>query len=215
MNDTTLEKLVERFIPPHDLYFVEHDHLQRYLLDAGIAVYTRDEFSRSFPRFSLDYGAVYTLFDLASPDVPWVTLLDATQWQAIGPIRQTELMVSQIRCGRGHVYDADWFGNANYPTNNTVTVDGRWFYLLTADDWQTKSVQEQKSWVLKWLREWHQDGGASVKGPLNGHFEGVPCDLVHEYAGTFADQSGPNCFAAAMGLVLGGTGVTIPPADKF
>ena len=71
----------------------------------------------------------------------------------------------QIRCGRGHVYCADWFGNADRPANNTVTVDGRWFYALTAGDWQAKGVAEQKLWVLKSLRTWHQDDGTAARAP--------------------------------------------------
>ncbi len=117
MIDTTLNTLVERFLPPCDLYYFEADHIHRYLIEAGIPVYTREEFSRSFPRFSLDYGAVYHMFDLAIPEVPWVTLLDAAQWRAIGPALQADLMASQIRCGRGNVYDPDWFGNSDWPVN--------------------------------------------------------------------------------------------------
>lgn len=212
--DTTLATLVKRFLPPCDLYYFEAEHIHRYLIEAGIPVYTREEFSRSFPRFSLDYGAVYHMFDLAIPEVPWVTLLHASEWRSISRELQAELMVSQIRCGRGSVYCADWFGNADRPANNTVTVDGRWFYGLTAGDWQAKGVAEQKLWVLKWLRKWHQDDGPAVGGELNGGFERVPYGLIHEYAGRFADQSGPNCFAAAIGMVLGGTGVASYPQSR-
>ena len=141
------------------------------------------------------------MFDLAIPAVPWVTLLDAAQWRAIGPALQADLMASQIRCGRGNVYDADWFGHADCPVNNTVTVDGRWFYLLTAEDWQAKGFDEQKLWVVKWLQEWHTEDGPSVnkqktvlycsantfsRAELNGGCERVPYGLIHEYAGRFA-----------------------------
>lgn len=220
---------MERFLPPYDLYYFEADHIHRYLIEAGIPVYTREEFSRSFPRFSLDYGAVYHMFDLAIPEVPWVTLLDAAQWRAIGPTLQADLMASQIRCGRGNVYHPDWFENSDYPVNNTVTVDGRRFYLLTAEDWQAKRRDEQKLWVVKWLQEWHKDDGPSVnkqkavlycsantfpRAELSGGYERVPYGLIHEYVGRFADQSGPNCFAAAIGMVLGGTGLASYPQSR-
>lgn len=123
--DTTLDALVARFLPASDLYYFEADHIHRYLIEAGIPVYTREEFTRSFPRFALDYGTVYHTFDLAIPEVPWVTLLDTAQWRALDPGLQDELMASQIRCGRGSVYDRDWFESSNYPVNHTVTVDGR------------------------------------------------------------------------------------------
>ncbi len=227
--DTTLDRLVERFLPRCDLYYFEADHIHRYLIEAGIPVYTREEFSRSFPRFSLDYGAVYHMFDLATPEVPWVTLLHAAQWRAIDPALRAELMASQIRYGRGNVYDADWFGNSDCPVNNTVTVDGLWFYLLTAEDWQVKGLDERKLWVVKWLQEWHKDDGPSVnkqktvlycsastfpRAALNGGCERVPYGLIHEYAGRFADHSGPNCFAAAIGMVLGATGVASYPQSR-
>ncbi len=32
-----------------------------------------------------------------------------------------------------------------------------WFYLLTAEDWQAKGLDEQNLWIVKWLQEWHKD----------------------------------------------------------
>ncbi len=212
--DTTLEQLAERFMPLWDLYYFEDDHIYRYLLDAGIPVYTRAEFSRSFPRFSLDYGALYQMFDLSIPDVPWVTLLRTAQWWALGSKLQVELMEYQIRCGRGNIYEGSWFSKDDCPVNNTVTVNGRWCYLLTAEDWQAKGTDDRKQWVLKWLVQWHTGAPLSIRVGSIGGFERVPYRLIHEYAGTFAHQSGPNCFAAAIAMVVGGSGVDYYPQSR-
>lgn len=82
---------------------------------------------------------------------------------------------------------------------------------------------------MKWLQEWHQDDGPAVNKQktvlysaappylpveLQGDSERVPYALVNEYVGRFADQSGPNCFAAAIGMALGGTAVASYPQSR-
>ncbi len=205
MTDTTLQQLIQRFVPASDLYYFEDSQTLSALLQAGVAVYTRQEFSASYPCFSLDYGDVYHVGRLSLADSAWRTLLPAHQLSVLSPTLLEKLLAYQVRCGRGHVYDADWFLEGERPVNTTVTVDGRWFYLLTAADWAQYSMDVRKEWVLKWLSNRHQYDRSTVLDLEPAH-ERVPYALITEYAGTFAAESGPNCFAATIAMVVGGSG---------
>lgn len=206
MTDTTLQKLIQRFVPATDLYYFEDDQTLGALLQEGVAVYTRQEFSASYPSFSLDYGDVYHVGRLSLPDSAWRTLLPAHQLSVLSSRLLENLLAYQVRCGRGHVYDADWFLETERPRTPTVTVDGRWFYLLTAEDWAQYSMDVRKEWVLKWLSDRRQDDVRSTVLEIETAHERVPYPLITEYAGTFAAESGPNCFAATIAMVVGGRG---------
>jgi len=214
ISDTTLQQLIQRFVPAEDLYYFEDDQTLSALLEAGVAVYTQREFSESYPCFSLDYGDVYHMWGLSLPDPSWVTLLPAQQLSVFPPGRLERLLAYQVTCGRGHVYDGDWFAEWERPVSTTVTVDGRWFYLLTAADWEQYRPDVRKKWVLKWLRDRHKDDTGSMIHALEERHDRVPYPLITEYAGTFAAQSGPNCFAAAIAMAVGGAGIQNYPQSR-
>ena len=203
ITDTTLNSLIERFVPHSDVYYFEDDQILRMLLRDGIPVYTHEEFSSSFPTFALEYGSLYKLWTLEIPTQSYVALVHASHLGKLCPEVRRKLLTQQIECGRGHVYDNDWFSEFEQPQTNTITVDGKWYYLLTSEDWWEFAPQTRARWVLRWLRERRKDDPTgSVK--FVGDPDGVPYDLIEEYSGTFADKSGPNCFAAAIAMVVGG-----------
>ncbi len=207
MSDRTLQQLVQRFVPAEDLYYFEDDQTLSTLLEAGVAVYTQREFSESYPCFSLDYGDVYHMWRLSLPDQAWVTLLPVQQLSVLGPTLLERMLAYQVTCGRGHVYGGDWFAERERPVSTTVTVEGRWFYLLTAADWAQYGMDVRKEWVLKWLSDRRQGDVRSTFLGVEARYEHVPYPLITEYAGTFSAQSGPNCFGATIAMVVGGAGI--------
>jgi hypothetical protein len=205
LNDATLNKFIERFVPDRSVYYFDDDQILRSLLKRGITVYTPKELLRSFPTFSLDYGSIYHIWDLSLSDTAFVARLNADEFSMLNLDFQRALLDYQVKCGRGHVYDERWFNDFDPPNSNVVTVDANWFYLLTLEDWQQYSEEERKRWIVKWLKNWNENTG--VETVLDEPVEvskGVPYSLVKEYAGTFAPQSGPNCFAAAIAMAVGG-----------
>ncbi len=61
----------------------------------------------------------------------------------------------------------------------------------------------RKEWVLKWLSDRRQGDVRSMILGVEARYEHVPYPLITEYAGTFSAQSGPNCFAATIAMVVG------------
>jgi hypothetical protein len=206
ISDKNLNSVIERFVPPSDLYYLADDEIVEALLSGGVPVYTRREFSESYPGFSLEYGDVYHIWQVSLAEQAWVTLVPAEHLGGFDPALLERLLAFQVRCGRGHVYDGDWFSEWERPVSTTVTVDGRWFYLLTATDWAQYSLEIRQEWVLKWLRNRLQgDVHYPVREAEKRHPR-VPFALIIEYAGTLAGVSGPNCFAATIAMVVGGIG---------
>ncbi|MCI0184808.1 hypothetical protein [Sulfoacidibacillus ferrooxidans] len=205
LNDATLNKFIERFVPDRGVYYFDDDQIFCSLLKRGITVYSPQELLRSFPTFSLDYGSIYHIWDLSLSDTAFVSRLNLEEFTTLNPVLQRTLLEYQVKCGRGHVYDEHWFSDFEQPNSNVVTVDSNRYYLLTLEDWQQFSVEDRKRWIIKWLKNW--DENTRVETILDEHVEvseRVPYNLVKKYAGTYAEQSGPNCFAAAIAMVVGG-----------
>lgn len=205
VSHATLNKFIERFVPDRSVYYFDDEQILRSLLERGLIVYAPKELLISFPTFSLDYGSIYNIWGLSLSDTSFVARLNADELSMLNLDCQSALLEFQVKCGRGHVYDEHWFDDFDPPNKNLVTLDANYFYLLTWEDWQQYSEEERKRWILKWLNLRNQNTRvAHVRVEHVEAGKGVPYNLVREYAGTLAQQSGPNCFAAAIAMAVGG-----------
>lgn len=204
VDGATLDRFVEQFVPGRSVYYFDDEEILGSLLGEGITVYTPTELLRSFPTFSLDYGSIYHIWDLDLPDTVFVGRLNADELSTLKPALQRKLMEYQVQYGRGHVYHKDWFTDfePRAGTGNIIREDATWYYLLTFEDWRQYSAEVRRKWVLKWLKSWHKDTRFETVPEDHSGCERVPYHLMMEYAGTFSAQSGPNCFAAAIAMVV-------------
>lgn len=202
ITDAVLNRLIDRFVSDRDLYFFEDDSIIQSLLAMGIPIYTPSELARSFPTFSLEYGAIYGLWSMNLTEHVMAAFLQTEQLQSFDPDIQQRILEYQVKCQRGQLYLESWFDEDLPLTSLSVTVAGQRFYLLQSKDWWSFSADVQKRWILKWLREWHKRDEGSADVAIDGADVRLPLELLNEFAGTFADRSGPNCFAAAAAMAV-------------
>jgi hypothetical protein len=200
------------FVPAHEPFFLQSDHLVNALLRSGAIIYTRAEFLESFPRFALDYGSIYHLWDIPRETSVWVA--DVTQRQQIDAQLLQDVLQEQVRLHRGQIYDDAW-----YPRIQTVATEYGWdearwqqifqrlddasTYILTHERWRALPQSVRGAWLLAWLEEQLVNDAVL---PINPEQLAIPAahrPLVMRYAGYFADASGANCFAATLALATG------------
>jgi hypothetical protein len=186
---------IERFLPPAEPFFVDDADTVAALSAAGELIYTRGEFSESFPRFGLDHGLAYNVWAVVGS---WVWLADRQARHRIGPALWTAIREEQGTNRRRQVYDGSWpLPNINVPAADRL-ADGRW--LLAPDVWQGLGTDVKQGWLREWISRRLVDDDLrpvdAVVAPRYG-------DLVGRYANTFADTGGPNCFAATLGMAVG------------
>ena len=201
VDDISLERLIARFVAPRSPYYFNDSDIMKKLLETGIAVYTRKEFAANFPTFSLDYGSLYNLWNMDFPELSVVVLLSKQQFLHLDARIRAHLLEHQVQCGRGHIYLRDWFSEFVESPKGLFTFEGREYYSLTSEDWWDFNDSSRKQWFLKWMKEWRKEQATGVLDFPNDH-KTVPYPFIREYAGTFADTSGPNCFAAAIGTAV-------------
>lgn len=202
MTESTLDKLIDVFVPKNDFYFFDDDKISNACLRQGITIYTREEFASSFPFFALEYGSLYHIWTMKRPKDSYVLVTTPAEFASLPEEIQRRLFLTQIHYGRGHIYPMDWLEQFKIEISNTTTVDGKSYYFLTWDDWSALTSETRKEWLLKWLREWRKEENTELIQFTHDH-EGVPYNLIQQYAGTFADTSTANCFAAAIAMVVG------------
>lgn len=206
MGPATLAAMTEHFVARREPYYFDAVDLRDSLLEQGIAVYTQEELSRSFPTFSVEYGSLYRVWEDGLMNQSFVSQLSPEQWMGLNGRVRDEILAQQVRCGRGHVYPASWF--MDWPDQisrprRTVKVDGVEYYGLTAEDWDAYGRGTQFEWVLRWLRSENQnDEGKAMERYDDVVEPSIPVRFIKEYAGTFAKACGPNCFAAAIAAVV-------------
>lgn len=198
-----LETLAALFVPDQDVYYIDGDGVAKALLTEGIAVYSRPEFGSSFPTFSLKYGSLYGIWSMQFSDTTCVAAMNADQLASLPPNVSQAILAQQVKLKRGHIYKTDWFNEFEKPQTHTIIVDEEWYYLLTSKDWWAFDPEIRRRWVLQWLMACRADEQMGTS-EFDRRCDGVPYDLIDEYAGTFAEHSGPNCFAAAIAMVVAG-----------
>lgn len=203
ISDLELTKCTAHFVPENDVYYFRDAELMETFLKLGIPVYNREELHASFPGFGLVYRTLYMTWKI--PEDAYVVLLQQRQLDRISDEQRLQLFRQQVALKRGHVYDERWIEAFAPPVHHIVTVENQRYYLLTTDDWQLFSEETRQQWVLKWLKEWNKDDPRGIRNFSRKHAS-VPYALLDVYASTFAGESGPNCFAAAIAAVVAGIG---------
>lgn len=203
------------FLPRHEPFFFRGEHLANRLLQAGMMVYTRSEFHKSFPRFTLDYGCTYQIWGI--PQDTYVWMADATQRLHIDADLLQDILMEQVKLHRGQVYDHTW--RLRLQTEQAVqdlserrwqqlfqqyqVHDGSYHFVLTHDVWAVLPRSVQDAWILEWLNDHLVDDEVVPIDPRHVPVPDSYRPLVIKYSGCFADTSGANCFAATLAMATG------------
>jgi hypothetical protein len=206
---------IRSFLPQHEPFFLRGDHLVNRLLQAGMIVYTRPEFHKSFPQFLLDYGYTYQLWGI--PQETYVWMADTTQRLYIDADLLQDILMDQVKLRRGQIYDHTWplglqTERAAYDLHERnwqqlfqryQVHDGSPHVILTHDVWAMLPRNVQEAWVLEWLNNQLVDDEVVPINPSHVPIPDALRPLVLKYSGCFADASGANCFAATLALATG------------
>lgn len=204
ITESTLDEIAQSFVPERDVYFFDDESIAYTCLRCGLTVYSRPEFASAFPLFAVNYGSVYHLWSMKLPQNAFVLIVNPDELKYLSDDIRLNLLARQIEYGRGHIYDMDWFDKLKLPRTRTADVGGKSFYFLTWDDWWEFSPVIRKRWIVEWLRDWRKEDAAGFEFVDFPHpHEGVPYELIKEYAGTFGSASTANCFAGAIAMVVG------------
>lgn len=202
MTESALNEIAQWFVLPWDVFYFQDDVVATACLQHGLTVYTREEFSSTFRLFALNYGAVYHLWSMKLPNEAYVVRLTTRELDNLPPSIRERLLIQQVEYKRGHIYDAQWVGKLQIPSSVSIVIDGAWHYFLTWNDWWGFTPNIRRRWIVEWLREWRKDEPVGVT-----HFphdqRDIPYELIAQYAGTIGAASTPNCFAAAIAMVVG------------
>jgi hypothetical protein len=186
---------IERFLPPAEPFFMADADTAAALSAAGELTYTRGEFGESFPRFGLDHGLAYNVWAVVGS---WVWVAGREARDRIDPVLWAAIRDEQGANRRRQVYDDSWpQPRIDVPRADRLT-DGRW--LLAPDVWRALGVDVRQRWLREWI-SWRLDDD-DLK-PVEAVVAPRYRELTGRYANTFADTSGPNCFAATLGMALG------------
>lgn len=206
---------ISSFLPQHEPFFFQGEHLVNRLLQAGMIVYTRPEFGKSFLRFSLDYGCTYRLWDI--PQETYVWMADATQRLHIDADLLQDILMDQVRLHRGQIYDHTWLQRLQTEQATHDLHERSWqqlfqkyqvhdespHFVLTHEVWATFPRSVQNAWVLEWLNDQLVDDEVVPINPYDVPIPDSHRPLVMEYSGCFSDTSGANCFAATLAMATG------------
>lgn len=204
ITESTLNRIVKVFVPERDVYYFDEESIEKICLQLGLTVYSRQEFASAFPLFALNYGSVYHLWSMELPKDAMVLVAHPSELGYLAADIQEKLLSQQIKYGRGHIYDMDWFNLLQLAQSRTAEFEGMPYYFLTWDDWWQFSSGTRRQWVVEWLRKWRrEDAGVTGFVDFPHHHEGVSYELIEKYAGTYGPESTSNCFAAAIAMVVG------------
>ncbi|WDL98580.1 hypothetical protein [Alicyclobacillus sp. ALC3] len=204
ITETTLDEISQSFVPVKDVYFFDDESMANSCLRHGLTVFSRQEFTSTFPLFSLHYGSVYHLWSMKLSQDVFVLVAKPSELVFLTDDLRQRLLARQIDYGRGHIYHAEWFDKLNLPKMVTPDVGGEWPYFLTWDDWWKLPLSTRRQWIVEWLRQWRQEDALGVPfDHANALYKSVPYELLKEYAGTFGSEGTANCFAAAIATVVG------------
>lgn len=137
----------------------------------------------------------------------WVWLLPTERRNRLSGRFHQRLNLRQWELGRGNIYASDWVEKRVEPFTEVIsrgwsdieTPDG-WKILLRADYWWDV-LPERGRWA--WLSQIVQE--EALADCQSGHLDALDWQrlvgrfpAIQELAGSFVEQSGPNCFATAL-----------------
>lgn len=209
------DRWISSFLPQHEPFFFQGEHLVNRLLQVGMIVYTRSEFHDGFPRFTLDYGCTYQLWNIPQEAYVWVA--DATQRLSIDTDLLQDILMEQVRLHRGQIYDHTWRLRLQAERAVHDLHERSWqqlfqgyqvhddspHFVLTHDAWAMLPRSVQDAWLLEWLNDQLVDDEVVPINPYDVPIPDSHRPLVMEYSGCFSDASGANCFAATLAMATG------------
>ena len=174
-------------------FFVSHT------LSAGLGVWprwTRSEFSAlGLPLSLTDTFTCYAV----PPEVPWALLLDEPGFRALSGQVRTALLHEQLAHGRGGVEKSEvWASRLPMEAGHLRAASTDGLFLWWPALWRTLSADSRREILLYLLSEDrlpHRGNDLTSE-----HWNSVDrlFPNVRRLAGTFARQSGPNCFGTVM-----------------
>lgn len=210
--DSTIAAWEERLVfDPEPLFLSEGD---MSLLPAGTLVRSREEFREDFASAPLDLRDTYRTYAVDAR-ADRVALVGASELAAL-PVRTwRRLAALQGRLDRGQVYDWAFAARVlgRFPAalrlleGCSFFADGRRRVILRHDAWWALAPAARRAWLLAFAGDGQVPCLSSRMG--DAVWEGIAQSVgpsVRVLAGTFAERSGPNCFATVL------AGLTTDPA---
>lgn len=166
-----------------------------------LTVMERKDFSRQ--NFTLSYHDSYRTYAV-TPAAQWIAFLEGDIFDALPYLTQQTLLAEQVRLKRGHVYT--WDHARKYcqsceerAFSRTVEVDGTRHFVLDPFVWALLLPEERHQWLIDYISA---DGSPCIAATLTeSHWQTMPYPTIRQLAGTFALESGANCFATTLAAI--------------
>lgn len=169
------------------------------LLPAGTVILSAKEFSALGGWVSLDFHDSYDLYAMRRQGLQ-AALLTPAEFRSLPPSARTALMRLQAERGRGQIYGEAFVRElcqGRMPEafkQDLFETDGGLMLALRHDAWRALSGEARRRWLAAFVPHGRQDClSATLRDRLS--------PSVRALSGTFAPQSGPNCFATALAAV--------------
>ncbi|MFZ5824563.1 MAG: hypothetical protein ACOY94_09570 [Bacillota bacterium] len=174
----------------------------RRWLPAGAVVLSAAELRENHALAPLDLWDSYGLYRTNRREAEVAFLTPAELWELPEEGRQ-ELMALQAERGRGQIYTEQWLHKVGVSRPGGARDRFEWAgshrFALRHDAWWTLSPDERRRWLLHFVSE---ERNSCLSGELSPEewrrIEERHGPQIRLLAGTFAPESGPNCFATAL-----------------
>lgn len=215
------------------MYLIEDQQMVDRLRQSGMLVYTRQEFRNAMGDCFLQYAGLYHLF-IVSPDLQILIAEEASWGAVEDRLRREVLqeqvrlnrgfifdeawlaeLGDEFAEERERLLDR--FGICPVVEDRAVVAQddslckgssaGKRVLVLTYEIWKSLGAAFQQKWFRKRLDELLAEYPSVAVTEAFAWPEGVSLakrKLIETYAGRIAERSGPNCFATALALAIGG-----------
>jgi hypothetical protein len=172
-------------------------------LPPTIQVINRESFATI--DLELTYRDSYTTYARSS-DTEAIAFLTAAQFDALDTITQQALLEAQLDLQRGHVYD--WESVLPYiqaclslARTRSVVRNGQTYLVPDKRLWLALEEETRNQWLIDWMS---RDALRCLSTTLTeADWSQLNNAAVWQLAGTFANTSGPNCFATTLAAIAG------------
>lgn len=181
----------------------------RALLPPGTLVLTEREFYENYAIAPLALRDSYNLYQVTT-GLAGVALLSAVELHSLAPDIRTAILRIQWAVKRGQIYDDQFVHGvlADFPAQLDrflpqlfTTPDGPKL-ALTRELWQGLPAEAQRRWLTAYIAADEADCRHNLLSEAEwSEITEQHGPSIRALAGTFADQSGPNCFACALAAV--------------
>lgn len=182
--------------------FFMPDEWERWGLPPETLILSRSEFADG--QFPLSYQDSYATYAV-TPDSKWVALLTPAQFDALLIDAQQALLLAQWEAKRGQVYRWEHIepfvqSALDLAESRCVAKANEKALVLDSKVWWALSEDERIRWLLDFLTM--DDPPACLSASLSpADWSRMDYPSIRSLAGTFAAESGANCFSTTLAAI--------------